>query len=188
MRVMLALAVAAPGWLACQPATTRPTFTPLPEAETVEIRVSPTEATRRLADVMRDDSIPAARVEVRDGFIESRWFVPSTGQATKKRPIGTGVVRVRAWADPGRPGFALLTVETVYRAMADPSLPPRELERQVPRDHPVATKVRAALQDMLKRYGGPPVSEPAAQRGQPSLPGVPSKQPGEETPPPQEQE
>ena len=137
----------------------------MPEAETVEVRLSPTEATQRLADVMRDDSIPAARVELRDGFIESRWFDPSTGQPTKSRPIGTRIVRVRAWADPGRPGFALLTVETVYRAMADPSLPQRELERQVPRDHPVATKVRAALQDMLKRYGGPPVTEPTQQGG-----------------------
>ena len=185
MRVLRAVAIAVPGLLACQPATTRPTFTALPEAETVEIRLSPTEATRRLADVMRDDSIPAARVEVRDGFIESRWFDPSTGQPTKSRPIGTRIVRVRAWADPGRPGFALVTVETVYRAMADPSLPQRELERQVPRDHPVATKVRAALQDMLKRYGGPPVTEPTQQGGRR---GEPAIQPGEETPPPQEQE
>jgi len=67
--------------------------------------------------------------------------------------------------------------------MADPSLPPRELERQVPRDHPVATKVRAALQDMLKRYGGPPVTEPAQPRG---VLAEPPRQPGEETPPPQE--
>ena len=183
MRVLRAVAIAVPGLLACQLATTRPTFTALPEAETVEIRLSPTEATRRLADVMRDDSIPAARVEIRDGFIESRWFDPSTGHATKSRPIGTRIVRVRAWADPGRPGFALVTVETVYRAMADPSLPQRELERQVPRDHPVATKVRAALQDMLKRYGGPPVTEPTQQGGQR---GEPAIQPGEETPPPQE--
>jgi len=187
MRVLRALAMVAPGLLACQPATTRPTFTALPEAETVEMRLSPLEATRRLAEVMQEDSIPAARVELRDGFIESRWFDPSTGQPTKSRPIGSNIVRVRAWADPGRPGFALVTIETVYRAMADPSLPQRELERQVPRDHPVATKVRAALQDMLKRYGGPPVTEPAQQGANPSAPGEPTK-PGEETQPPQEQE
>ena len=185
MRVARALAMGVPGRLACQPATTRPSFTPLPEAETVEIRLSPLEATRRLAEVMQADSIPAARVELRDAFIESRWFDPSTGQATTTRPIGTRIVRVRAWADPGRPGFALVTVETVYRPMADPSLPPRELERQVPRDHPVATKVRAALQNMLKRYGGPPVTEPTQQRGRP---GQPSERPGEETPPPEDQE
>jgi hypothetical protein len=190
MRLARALAMMAPGLLACQPGTTRPSFTPLPEAETVEIRISPTEATRRLSEVMKEDSIPAARVELRDGFIESRWFDPLTGQPTTSRPIGTRIVRVRAWSNPGRPGFALITVETVYHAMADPSLPPRELERQVPRDHPVATKVRAALADMLKRYGGPPVTEPAQPRAAPSR--EPSQEqpqePGEETPPPQEQE
>jgi len=38
------------------------------------------------------------------------------------------------------------------------------LDREVPRDHPVAIKVRAALQDLVKRFGGPPapVTPPAA--------------------------
>jgi hypothetical protein len=167
MRSARALVLAVPGLLACQPATTRPTFLPLPEAETVEIRISPLEATRRLAEVMQADSIPPARIELRDGFIESHWFDSSTGKATRRRPIGTSVVRVRAWADPGRPGFALLTVETVYRPLADPSLPERELEREVPKEHPVAGKVHSALEDMLKRYGGPPVTTPAEPRAQP---------------------
>jgi hypothetical protein len=55
-------------------------------------------------------------------------------------------------------------VETIYRPVADPSVPDRELDRQVPRDHPVAIKVRAALQNLVKQYGGPPA--PAA--GQPT--------------------
>ena len=158
MRAAGALALS--GLFACQPATTRPSFTPLPEAEAVEIRLSQEEATRRLAERMESDSIPAARVEVRDGFIESRWFDSATGKPSTRRPIGTGVVRVRAWSDPGRPGFAILTVETVYRPLADPSLPERELEREVPEDHPVAAKVRVALQEMVKKYGGPPATEP----------------------------
>jgi hypothetical protein len=173
-----------PGLLACQPATTRPSFTPLPEAEMVEIRLSPLEATRKLAEVMATDSIPAERVELRDAFIESRWFDASTGKATAQRPIGTKVVRVRAWADPGRPGFAILSVETVYRPMADPSLPPRELEREVPKDHPVATKVRAALQGMLKKYGGPPVTAPVQPRARP---GEESRPQDEAPPPPQDE-
>jgi hypothetical protein len=139
----------------------------LPEAELVEIRVSPEEATRRLAELLQADSIPAARIEVRDGFIESHWFEAANGKPTKTRPIGTNIVRVRAWSDPGRPGFALLTVETVYRPMADPSLPDRELEREVPKTHPVATKVHAALEGMLKRYGGPPAAEPSQPRAGP---------------------
>ena len=64
---------------------------------------------------------------------------------------------------PRHPGNSKLFVETVYRPVADPSLPDRELDRQVPRDHPVAVKVRAALQELVKRYGGPP-PPPSAER------------------------
>ena len=95
-------------------------------------------------------------VELRDAWLETGWFVASTGQPVRRRPIGPDVVRVRAWADPTHPGNSKLLVETVYRPLADPSLPERELDRQVPRNHPVAIKVRAALQDLVKRYGGPP--------------------------------
>jgi hypothetical protein len=65
-------------------------------------------------------------------------------------------VRVRGWADPARPGSTQLTVETLYRPIADPSLPERELERQVPADHPAAKKVQAALGRLVERYGAPP--------------------------------
>ena len=143
MRVARGLALC--GLLGCQPATTRPSFTPLPEADVVEVRLAPQEATKLLAERLRSDSVPIGRLELRDGFIESRWFDSSTGQASKQRPIGTRLVRVRAWADPGRPGFTLLTVETVYRPLADPSLPPRELEHEVSKEHPVAVKMRSAL-------------------------------------------
>lgn len=185
MKVSRAAAMLLPGLLACQPSTTRPSFTALPEAEVVEVRLPPLEATKQLARMLEDDSIPAGRVELRDGFIESHWFDSSSGRPSKARPLGTRMVRVRAWADPGRPGFTLLTAETVYRPMADPSLPPRELEREVPKDHPVAVKVRTALQALIKTYGGPPVSEPVQPRARPD---EFSGQPGDEEPQPQDEE
>ena len=87
--------------------------------------------------------------------------------------------RVRAWADPTHPGSCKVVVETVYRPLADPSVPPRELDRQVPRSHPVAIKVRATLQELVKRYGGPP---PTTERpGATPVPGVAAE--GEEAPP-----
>jgi hypothetical protein len=164
----IARGVAALALLACQPATTRPSFTPLPEADVVEVRLAPAEATRLLAERLRADSLPVGRVDLRDGFIESRWFDSSSGQASRRDPLGTRHVRVRAWADPGRPGFTLLTAETVYRPFADPSLPPRELEHEVTREHPVAVKVRSALDSMVKRYGGPPIAEPTQPRARPA--------------------
>jgi hypothetical protein len=42
-------------------------------------------------------------------------------------------------------------------------LPERELERQVPADHPAAKKVQAALGRLVERYGAPP-PPPAARR------------------------
>jgi hypothetical protein len=156
-RALVALALLA----ACKPDTTRPAITPYPEAAGVEIRLRPQEATRRLAEALQADSLPPAQVRLRDGYLETKWLDSATGRPTGRRPIGTDVVRLRGWADPGRPGFTVLTVETLYRPLADPALPERELERQVPREHPTAMKVEQILEAMVKRYGGPPV-QPAA--------------------------
>jgi hypothetical protein len=156
------------GLIACQPDTTRPAIVPLPEAAMTEIRLPVPEATRVLAQALQADSIPALRVRLRDGYIESGWFDAGTGRPTNRRPIGVGIVRIRAWADPARPGDSQLRVETLYRPLADPSLPERELERQVPVDHPIAVKVRSSLQDMLKRYGGPPTQEVQQQPAGPT--------------------
>jgi hypothetical protein len=176
-----------PAWLAtvavagCQPATTRPPFPPAPQAAISEMRLPAGEATRLLAEAFQADSMPMRRVEVRDGWLETSWFDAASGHPIARRPLGINTVRVRAWADPTHPGSSKVTVETVYRPLADPSLPERELDREVPRDHPVAIKVRAALQDLVKRYGGPPapVAPPAAGRedGQP-----PEVAPGDEAP------
>ena len=154
--------------LGCRPDTTRPSFLPLPEAASTEIRLAPQEATQKLAEALAADSLPPYRVRVRDGYIETKWLDSATGRPTRKRPIGTDVVKIHAWADPGRPGNAVLTVETLYRPLADPSLPERELDRQVPLGHPVAKKVVRVLEAMLKRYGGPPQADSAPQRRPPT--------------------
>ena len=161
---MLVLAAALVG---CQPTTTRPVFVPYPEAAATEIRLGTAEATRRLAEALREDSILVAKVEPRDGYLESGWFDHRTWKPVRRRPVGPEVVRVRAWAERARPYSSLLIVETVFRPLADPSLPERELERPVPQDHPVAVKIRATLEAMVKRYGGPP---PETQQTTPRTP------------------
>jgi hypothetical protein len=165
----------------CQPATTRPPFPPVPEAAITEMRLPAGEATRLLAEAFRADSMPMGRVVPRDGWLETTWFDAPSGRHTGRRPIGASTVRVRAWADPTHPGSSKVTVETIYHPLADPSLPERELDKQVPHDHPVAIKVRAALQDLVKRYGGPPapVAPPAAG---PDAEQAPGKAPGDEVP------
>jgi hypothetical protein len=141
---------------ACQPDTTRPPFPPLPESATTEVRLPPADAARLIAEQLRADSVPANRFSLKDAWLESDWFEAATGKRAKRRPLGLDVVRVRGWADPSRPGSSKLIVETVYHPLADPSLSERELDQQVPRNHPVAIKVRAALQELVKRYGAPP--------------------------------
>lgn len=153
--------------VSCQPNTTRPPITPLPEAAGTEIRLPVREATRRLAEALKADSLPIRRVTLRDGYIETSWFRVSTRRPTRRRPLGPNIVRIRAWADPVRPGSSQLTVETLYRPLADPSLPERELEREVARNHPVALKVEAALKKLVERYGGPPPPEAEAPAGVP---------------------
>ena len=160
---LLPLACLALATAACQPATSRPPFGPLPEAPGSELRLTVPEATRRLAEALKADSVPANTVRLRDGYIETPWFLARTMRPTKKRPVGTGVVRIRAWADPARSGSTQLTVETLYRPRLDPSLPDRELEREVPRDHPVAVRVEAALKRLVERFGAPPPPPQAAQ-------------------------
>jgi hypothetical protein len=166
MRINLWAVSLALGAAACQPVTTRPSFTPLPEAAGSELRLRVRDATRRLAEALRADTIPIRRVEVRDGYLESPWFDIRNGRPTKRRPSGPGVVRVRAWIDPARPGSSRLTIETLYRPLSDPSLPARELERQVARDHRTARKVEAVLGRLVQRYGTPPppqARQPAEQ-------------------------
>ena len=149
--------------VACDPATTRPGLVPLPEASGIEVRLPPREATRNLAEALRADSVPIRRVAIRDGYMESGWFdTRSRRPASASRAIGEGVVQVRAWADPARPGSSQLVVETTYRPILDPSLPQRELERQVSRTHPVAVDVEGALRRLVERYGGPPAAPDSA--------------------------
>jgi len=172
---------------ACQPNTTRPPFQPVPEAATTEVRLPPADAAKLIAEQLRSDSVPANRFSLRDAWLETEWFDAATGKKAKHRPVGPGIVRVRGWADPTRPGSSKLTIETVYRPLADPSLPQRELDKQVPRNHPVAIKVRAALQSLVKSYGAPPPvtaqPRPAPGAEEPDVEQPPEEAPPEDAPP-----
>ena len=132
--------------------TSRPGFDPLLGVAKAEVRLTPMAATQRLAEVLRQDSIPVTRVEPRDGYVQTPWFDAASGQPTSRSPLGSDVVRVRGWADPGRYGHTDLRVEVAYRALRDPSVPGRDLERPVPADHPVRIRVQAALDSLAHRF------------------------------------
>ena len=141
---------------ACHPTTTRPAFLPLPSASVVEWKLSVREATQELALALDADSIPVSRTELADGWLETGWFDATTLRSTSQRPLGDGIVRVRAWVDPSKPNFSSVTVETVYRPMADPSRDERSLERVVAANHPVALRVGLLLNRLSVRFGEQP--------------------------------
>ncbi|MDH5282244.1 MAG: hypothetical protein OEW80_00005, partial [Gemmatimonadota bacterium] len=120
----------------CQPYTPRPNFPPVRGAAREEIFLDVPTATRVLSEILEADSLPVTRVEERDGYIETAWFDATTKAPTSARRLGSDVVRVRAWIDPARRGHSWITLETVYRPLADPALDQRDLEVQVPPDHP----------------------------------------------------
>jgi hypothetical protein len=139
---------------ACALATRRPPFEPLPEARHADVALSRAEATERLAEALRADSIPLERVEPRDGYLETPWFDAGTGQPVVRRRTGEGTVRVRGWIEPARVRQSELRLETVYRWVLDPSLPERELERAVRADHPVVQRLDSVLARLARRYEG----------------------------------
>ncbi|HTS87580.1 MAG TPA: hypothetical protein VMG41_03745 [Gemmatimonadales bacterium] len=146
------LAAAATSGVMCKPTTARPYFPPVTGAAQAEIQLPPRSATSALADVLKSDSLPVTKVEPRDGYVETAWFDAVTRKPADRRILGPDVVRVRAWVDGTRPGYSRLTVETVYRPLADPSLAPRELDRQVPADHPVGKRMEQIVTELVKLY------------------------------------
>jgi hypothetical protein len=159
------LALVATTTIACNPNTTRPPFGPLPQAAEFELEVPMAVAMRVAAEALRLDSIPVTVVRERDGYLETGWFDARTGEPTGARPVGVEVVRVRGWATPGRVGHTDVAVEAVYRPMADPSRPGRDLERLVAPDHPVARRLEAARRRLIEEFGNPAqlaVPQPAA--------------------------
>lgn len=147
----------------CKTATTRPYYPPVTGAPSTEIELNVREATHALAEVLKGDTIPLLKVEPRDGVIESAWFDVATKKATGARRIGAGVVRIRAWVNPSRPNHSQIILETVYRPLADPSLPDRDLDRQVPPDHVIGKRMTEIITELTKLYTREPAAEPAAK-------------------------
>jgi len=129
----------------CDPTTTRPDVTPIQEARTIEVRLSRQGAITRLHQALLADSFPIAHVNTQDAWLETPWFDALTLQPTPAQRLGPDVVKLRGWAEPSRPGNSLIVVELVYRPLADPSVPQRELDRAVPPTDSIYTRVGTLL-------------------------------------------
>ncbi|HLQ69245.1 MAG TPA: hypothetical protein VK124_06955 [Gemmatimonadales bacterium] len=131
--VVCALLVAA-----CTPATTRPSFTPVPEALHAVINALPNRVTLEAGDILKADTIPVHFSSLQDAWLETAPFA--------------GSYRLRLWADPDVPGKSRVTIEAVYRPIEDPSRTARDLERAAPPGSPGqlrAAQLLAALEQKL---------------------------------------
>ncbi len=137
--------------MACDPAFTRPRLTPSPQSLSAEVSGDIAGVTTRVAQALEAEGIPAARVEPRDGWLRTAWLDTAGFRPVSAPGPGLDAVRVRAWIDPGSYGASRITLEGVFRPVADPSLPERELERALPPGHPAAVRMRRALE----RVAGP---------------------------------
>jgi hypothetical protein len=146
----------------CKPGTVRPSFPPVQGAPKVEVELKTVQATEVLGEILKGDTLPVTRVDTRDGLIETAWFHIRDKKATGARPLGTDVVRVRAWIDPSRAGYSYITLETVYHPLADPSLTSRQLDAQVPESHPIGKRMKQIVTELARLYNSEPPEEPAA--------------------------
>jgi len=123
---------------ACTPTTTRPNFSPVPEALHAVINASPGVVTEAARALLIADTIPVRFASPRDAWLETREFA--------------GTYKLRLWADPDVPGKARVTIEAMYRPVEDPSRTQRDLERAAPPGSPGqlrAEQLLAALKDKL---------------------------------------
>jgi hypothetical protein len=139
--------------LGCAATTSRPYFQPVPTAAVAEIELGIPQATRALAEGLAKDSIALSIIKENDGFIDSGWLDAGTLEHTGARPLGAGVVRIRAWVNPAKQFWSELSVEATFRPMDDPSRPERELDVPLPEDHPLQKRLGAVIEKLIVQYG-----------------------------------
>jgi len=122
-------------------------------ATTVQLELGIPEATRAVAEALAKDSVSFRKVQEGDGFLDSGWLDAKTLEPTRARPLGPGVVRVRAWVNPDREFWSEVVVEATYRPLDDPSRPERELEVSLPENHPLQRRIVTVLRSLVEQYG-----------------------------------
>src|SRR5437764_1889571 len=147
---------------ACTPVTTRPDFLPDPQASRVVLDARPERVTPEIAALVAAESLRVERANVRDGYVETAWYDTRSHRSfrgARDVPDLAATVKIRCWADPYVPGQTRLTVEAVYRPRYDPSLPERDLEVIVPKDHPGAGIAGRVLEKLKQRVGVPKAAQ-----------------------------
>ena len=144
--------------LACDPASTRPAFLPLPQADTLLLKGQPGQVAGEAASWLTAQGIVVERWSDKDAYVETAWYDTAAKRATKgegdlHRLLSS--VKIRGWADPGAPGQTRLTLELVYRPFYDPSQPPRDREVPLMEKGGARGIVDSLMAALKKRLGVP---------------------------------
>jgi hypothetical protein len=144
--------------LACDPATSRPSFLPLPQADTLVLKGQPGQVAGEAASWLTAQGIVVERWSDKDAYVETAWYDTTAKRATKgegdlNRLLSS--VKIRGWADPGAPGQTRLTLELVYRPFYDPSQPPRDREVPLMEKGGARAIVDSLMAALKKRLGVP---------------------------------
>jgi hypothetical protein len=114
----------------------RPTFRPFPQAITDTIAAGPEEIVEQLSEILQAEDIELRWARIREGYVETKWFDPVTGDTGGGRSLNTaGIVRLRFWTDLVMEHRSVVVGEAVRRKVVDPSLPERETEVHLREDH-----------------------------------------------------
>ena len=138
---------------ACDPGTTRPDVVPFPDAQQIEVITDRAPAITALRDALLADSFPVRRFNARDAWLEGPWMDRRTLRPVSAEHLGPDVVRLRAWAEPARPGDSYLIIELAWRGVADPSVPPRTLERSLAATDSLSLRLKRVLQGIEHDIG-----------------------------------
>ena len=142
----------------CDPASTRPAFLPVPQADTLLLKGAPGQVAGEAASWLTAQGIAVERWSERDAYVETSWYDTTARRATRGegnlRRLPSSV-KIRCWANPGPPGQTRITVEMVYRPFYDPSQPPRDREVPVSENGGGRQIVDSLLVALKKRLGVP---------------------------------
>ncbi len=139
---------------ACTAIGTRPRFGPQPGAVVDTLGAGPGTVITTLASALAAEGLKVRAMSVAEGYLETAWFDPVTKRSVGQEHGHTErVFRMRAFADSIPAVKTELSLETVYRRMADPSAKGREEEIIVPPGHPGDSLVQRVLVDLRQRFG-----------------------------------
>lgn len=140
---------------------------PFPGSQQIEVITDRAPAISMLRDALLADSFPVARFDARDAWLEGPWMDRRTLRPVSAEHLGPDVVRLRAWAEPARPGNSYLIVELAWRPVADPSLPGRDLERPVAPGDSLLARVKKVLDQVDAGIGFHPPGATSAPTARP---------------------